>query len=67
MNEPSPTPAAVAGTLYIVPTPIGNLSDLSPRALKILDSVDLIAAEDTRTTGSMLGHFGLRTRMTALH
>lgn len=67
MSEPSPTPVAVAGTLYIVPTPIGNLSDLSPRALKILDSVDLIAAEDTRTTGSMLGHFGLRTRMTALH
>ena len=55
------------GHLYIVATPIGNLGDLSPRALKILDSVDLIAAEDTRVTGAMLAHFGLRTKMLALH
>ena len=58
---------AAGGTLYVVPTPIGNLSDLSPRALRILGSVDVIAAEDTRTTGAMLAQFGVRARMTALH
>lgn len=67
MSQPSSIPGAEAGTLYIVPTPIGNLSDLSPRALRILGSVDLVAAEDTRTTGAMLGHFGLRARLSALH
>jgi 16S rRNA (cytidine1402-2'-O)-methyltransferase len=55
------------GCLYVVATPIGNLGDLSPRALKILDGVDLIAAEDTRTTGAMLATFGVRTKMLALH
>src|SRR5689334_17912129 len=55
------------GHLYVVATPIGNLGDLSPRALKILDGVDLIAAEDTRVTGALLAHFGVRTRMLALH
>jgi 16S rRNA (cytidine1402-2'-O)-methyltransferase len=55
------------GHLYVVATPIGNLGDLSPRALKILDGVDLIAAEDTRVTGALLAHFGVRTRMVALH
>ena len=59
--------AAEAGTLYIVPTPIGNLSDLSPRALRVLDGVDVVAAEDTRTAGAMLSHFGIRARLTALH
>jgi 16S rRNA (cytidine1402-2'-O)-methyltransferase len=55
------------GHLYVVATPIGNLGDLSPRALKILDGVDLIAAEDTRVTGALLAHFGVRNKMLSLH
>jgi 16S rRNA (cytidine1402-2'-O)-methyltransferase len=55
------------GHLYVVATPIGNLGDLSPRALKVLDSVDLIAAEDTRVTGALLAHFGVRKKMLSLH
>jgi len=55
------------GHLYVVATPIGNLGDLSPRALKILDGVDLIAAEDTRVTGALLSHFGVRKKLLALH
>jgi 16S rRNA (cytidine1402-2'-O)-methyltransferase len=62
-----PTSEVRPGTLYVVATPIGNLGDLSPRALKVLDGVDLIAAEDTRVTGALLAHFGVRTRMLALH
>jgi 16S rRNA (cytidine1402-2'-O)-methyltransferase len=55
------------GHLYVVAKPIGNLGDLSPRALKILDGVDLIAAEDTRVTGALLAHFGVRNKMLSLH
>ncbi|MFD2178804.1 16S rRNA (cytidine(1402)-2'-O)-methyltransferase [Veronia pacifica] len=54
-------------TLYIVPTPIGNLGDISQRALSVLSHVDLIAAEDTRHTGKLLSHFGIATRTYALH
>ena len=50
----------MAGTLYLVGTPIGNLGDLSPRAVEILSAVDFIAAEDTRVTLKLLNHFGIR-------
>lgn len=51
--------AIVPGTLYLVATPIGNMSDLSERALKVLDGVDFIAAEDTRNSGLMLSRLGI--------
>ena len=54
-------------TLFVVATPIGNLDDLSPRARKVLEEADLIAAEDTRHTGRLLSHFGIKTRQLALH
>ncbi|NDJ59087.1 16S rRNA (cytidine(1402)-2'-O)-methyltransferase [Enterobacteriaceae bacterium 4M9] len=55
------------GTLYIVPTPIGNLGDITRRALEVLQAVDLIAAEDTRHTGLLLQHFAINARLFALH
>lgn len=55
------------GTLFVVATPIGNLSDLSPRARQVLADVDLVAAEDTRHTGRLLSHFGIQTPQFALH
>jgi 16S rRNA (cytidine1402-2'-O)-methyltransferase len=56
-----------SGTLFIVATPIGNLEDLTPRARQTLAEVDLIAADDTRHTGRLLSHFGVKTRLLALH
>ncbi|MCA7014051.1 16S rRNA (cytidine(1402)-2'-O)-methyltransferase [Dickeya dadantii] len=56
-----------ASTLYIVPTPIGNLADITQRALAVLQQVDLIAAEDTRHTGLLLQHFAINARLFALH
>jgi len=50
----------MAGTLYLVPTPIGNLGDISPRAAQTLGEVDFIAAEDTRVTLKLLNHLGLK-------
>ena len=55
------------GNLYLVATPIGNLSDLSPRALRILREVRLIAAEDTRVTRKLLTHFDLHTPLTSYY
>ncbi|MBQ3792562.1 MAG: 16S rRNA (cytidine(1402)-2'-O)-methyltransferase [Clostridia bacterium] len=55
------------GTLYLVSTPIGNLSDISERAIKTLTEVDFVAAEDTRNTGLLLRHFGLATPMISYH
>ncbi|WP_018983297.1 16S rRNA (cytidine(1402)-2'-O)-methyltransferase [Salinimonas chungwhensis] len=54
-------------TLYIVPTPIGNLEDITARALRILETVDWIAAEDTRHTHRLLQHVGIKTRTLSLH
>ena len=57
----------MSGILYVVATPIGNLDDLSPRARQTLAEVDLVAAEDTRHTGRLLSHFGIKARLLALH
>lgn len=55
------------GTLYLVSTPIGNLSDISWRALEVLKSVDVIAAEDTRHTGQLLSHYNINNNLTSYH
>lgn len=54
-------------TLYVVATPIGNLEEMTPRAIHVLESVDVIAAEDTRNTLKLLNYFGIRTRLIAHH
>lgn len=69
MPDPAPNPSLTPqpGHLYVVATPIGNLADLTERARAILGAVDLVACEDTRTTGLMLARFGLRRELLAYH
>lgn len=55
------------GTLYLVATPIGNLSDLSPRAASVLENADFIAAEDTRVTMKLLSHLGIKKPLVSYH
>jgi len=55
------------GTLYLVPTPVGNLEDITARALRILREADLILAEDTRTSGNLLRHFDIHVPMLSYH
>ena len=55
------------GTLYIVPTPIGNLADISERARQVLDKVSFIAAEDTRVSGKLLSLLGIKNNLVSYH
>ena len=57
----------MAGKLYLVATPIGNLGDLSPRALETLEGVDFIAAEDTRVSVKLLNHFSIKKPLVSYH
>ena len=61
------TPASNPGTLYVVATPIGNLGDMVPRAVETLQTVALIAAEDTRHSSRLLSHFDIKTPCVAYH
>lgn len=57
----------MAGRLYLIPTPIGNLGDMTYRAVEVLKNVDVILAEDTRNSGKLLQHYGISTPMHAHH
>ena len=55
------------GTLYIVPTPVGNMEDMTLRAIRILKEADLVLAEDTRTSSHLLSHFEIKNQLMAHH
>jgi 16S rRNA (cytidine1402-2'-O)-methyltransferase len=69
LNSPTDNPknAPGAGTLYVVATPIGNMDDITVRALNVFGRVDLVAAEDTRHTGKLLKHHQIRCRLISYH
>jgi 16S rRNA (cytidine1402-2'-O)-methyltransferase len=66
-SEPEKAINAIDSGLYIVATPIGNLGDISPRAVALLRAADLVAVEDSRVTGKLLHHLGLKKRMRPYH
>ena len=57
----------MSGKLYIVPTPVGNMEDMTMRAVRVLREADLILAEDTRTSGVLMKHFDIHTPMQSHH
>lgn len=67
MSHNANPPTSRGGTLHVVATPIGNLEEMSPRAVRVLQEVTLIAAEDTRHTGKLLQHFAIATPMLSYH